>query len=112
MYRHDSPPDPKVPIAVALHHDFGSEEVPRVVASGRGAVAERILELAFAHGVKVREDSDLAQLLSVIDIDSEVPPEAFAAIAEVLAYLYKANGQARAPETETETLSQSARIEP
>ena len=80
-------------VAVALRHDPQDAAPPRVVASGRGVLAERIVELAFAHGIRVREDGDLAQLLSVIDIDSDIPPEAFAAVAEILAYLYKANGQ-------------------
>lgn len=83
---------PEVPLAVALSYDLGGIDAPKVVAGGRGAVAEQILSIAFAQGVKVREDKDLANLLSVIDIDSEIPLEAFAAVAEILAYVYKANG--------------------
>ena len=64
----------------------------RFVAGGRGSVAEQILQIAFAQGVKVREDADLAELLSAIDIDSEIPIEAFAAVAEILTYVYRANG--------------------
>ncbi|MEO5375554.1 MAG: EscU/YscU/HrcU family type III secretion system export apparatus switch protein [Alphaproteobacteria bacterium] len=79
-------------MAVALKYEHGVSNAPQVVASGRGAVAERILELAFASGVKVREDADLAQLLVAVDVDSEIPMEAFAAVAEILAYLYRANG--------------------
>lgn len=86
----------KAPVAVALTHE--GRDVPRVVASGHGAIAERILELAFAHGVKVREDADLAQILALVDLDSEIPLEAFAAVSEILAYVYKANGTA-APES-------------
>lgn len=79
-------------IAVALKYDHGVSAAPRVVASGRGAVADRILELAFATGVKVREDADLAQLLAAVDVDADIPVEAFAAVAEILAYLYRING--------------------
>ncbi|ASG21854.1 flagellar protein FhlB [Nitrospirillum viridazoti CBAmc] len=78
-------------MAVALQHM--AEGLPRIVATGQGAVAEQILELAFANGVKVRQDADLAEILSVIDIDSEIPIEALAAVAEILAHVYRANGR-------------------
>ena len=78
-------------IAIALEHDLAKNAMPRVVASGRGRVAEQILEIAFAHGVKVREDGDLAQVLAAVDIDSVIPLEAYVAVAEILAYVYRAN---------------------
>lgn len=81
-------------VAVALHHNPEAADLPRVVASGRGLVADQIVNLAFAHGVKVREDADLAQILSLIDLDSDIPVEAMAAVAEILAYLYRANAAA------------------
>ena len=80
-------------VAVALDYELGDEYAPRVVAGGRGAIAKQILEIAFASGVRVREDADLAELLTSIDIDSEIPVEAFAAVAEILTYVYRANGQ-------------------
>ena len=79
-------------IAVAISHQPESGQAPKVLAGGRGAVAEQILQIAFAHGIKVREDADLAQMLSAIDVDSEIPLDAFAAVAEILAYVYRANG--------------------
>ena len=77
----DSPKDDakKPAVAVALAHDLADNRPPKVVAGGRGRIAEQIVEIAFAHGVKVREDADLAELLSAVDIDSEIPIEAFAA---------------------------------
>ena len=80
------------PIAVALKHQIGSGQLPRVVASGKGHVAEQILELAFANGVRVREDADLVEVLSAIDVDTEIPLEAIVAVAEILAHVYRANG--------------------
>lgn len=77
-------------IAVALRY-APEDETPRVTAAGRGHVAEQILQIAFDRGIKVRKDADLAQILSVIDIDSEIPVEAFAAVAEILLYVYRAN---------------------
>lgn len=85
-------PLPNRPVAVALKYELGDPSLPRVVATGKGHVAEQILELAFANGVKVREDADLVQILSAVDIDSEIPIEAIAAVAEILAYVYRANG--------------------
>ena len=88
-------PPARRPVAVAIQdgHDAGSP--PRVIASGQGSVAEQILELAFANGVKVREDADLAAILSAVDLDSEIPIEALAAVAEILTYVYRANGHPR-----------------
>lgn len=79
-------------IAVALKNEEGS--VPMVIASGYGATAEKILEIAFETGVKVREDSDLAQMLIAVDIESPIPLPCFEAVAEILNYLYKLNAQA------------------
>ena len=79
--------------AVAIK-DPGADALPRLVASGRGAVAEQILQIAWANNIKVREDADLVEILSAIDIDSEIPIEAFAAVAEILSYVYRANAGA------------------
>ncbi len=88
--RPDQDVEPDTPVAVAL---AGGDAAPRVTASGRGLVAEQILALAFEHGVRVREDADLAQLLSLVEVGDEIPAEAFVAVAEVLSYVYRANGQ-------------------
>ena len=78
-------------IAVALKYDQDTSETPVVTAKGQGRVAEQILNLAFESGVKVRQDTDLVTLLDQIDVDSEIPLEAFAAVAEILTYMYRAN---------------------
>lgn len=76
-------------VAVALRADGAAGA--RVVASGRGALAEDMLRIAFAAGIKVREDADLAEILSALEIDADMPVEAMAAVAEVLARLYALN---------------------
>lgn len=88
-----APPPGQIPktIAVAVEEQEGA--APKVSATGRGYVAEQILALAFARGIKVREDADLAQILAAVDVDSEIPTEAFAAVAEILAHVYRANGE-------------------
>ncbi len=89
-----TPAPPAIPktIAVALEEQANSA-TPRVTATGRGFVAEQILQIAFANGVKVREDADLVQILAAVDVDSDIPTEAFAAVSEILAYVYRANGR-------------------
>lgn len=81
--------EPMETIAVAINFDGADQEVPKISATGKGAVAAQILQLAFDHGVKVREDSDLAQILSEIEVDCPIPLEAFAAVSEILSYLYR-----------------------
>jgi flagellar biosynthesis protein len=88
----DKSPSPPKTIAVAVEEQDGSK-APKVSATGRGYAAEQILALAFARGIKVREDADLAQILAAVDVDSDIPTEAFAAVAEILAHVYRANGE-------------------
>lgn len=84
-------PATKDAIAVALAEGALPGMAPTVVAGGRGRLAEQILQIAFANGIKVREDADLAQLLATVDMEEEIPVEAFSAVAEILIYLYRAN---------------------
>lgn len=93
---------PRRPAAVALKYELGGKSLPRIVATGHGHIAEQILELAFANGVKVREDADLVEILSAIEVDSEIPIEAIAAVAEILAHVYQANGTLPPPLPEEE----------
>ncbi len=86
-----SPPLAAEQIAVALEYEGVEGKAPEIVASGRGALAEQILQIAFAEGVRVREDADLAQVLSLLDVGEEIPLEAFATVAEILTYVYQAN---------------------
>jgi len=81
----------KIPKAAALSDKSQNGKFPRVVAHGSGTFAEQILEIAWSNNIKVREDADLAEVLTAIDIDSEIPIEAFAAVAEILSYVYRAN---------------------
>jgi flagellar biosynthesis protein len=67
------------------------DHAPRVLAKGQGEVADRIIALARQHGIPLHEDKDLVRLLGVLEIDAEVPPTLYRALAEVLAHLYRAN---------------------
>ena len=86
-------------LAIAIADRSPRERAPRIVASGRGKLAEQILEIAFANDVKVREDGDLAQILATIEVESVVPLKALTAVAEILAYVYRANAARAAKET-------------
>ena len=79
-------------LAVALSRDREGDANPKVVAKGHGKVAEQILEIAFERGVKVRSDSDLAEILQAVELESEVPLVALAAVAEILTYVYRTAG--------------------
>ena len=79
------------PLAVALRYDAGADPAPRVIASGHGAVADRILAAAAEAGVPVRTDPDLVHLLAALDIDDVIPLEAFSAVAAILVALYRAS---------------------
>ena len=83
-------------LAVALSYAVGSDDAPRVVATGRGALAAQIVAIARDHGVAVRRDQDLAALLGSLDIDCPIPLAAFAAVAAILAQLDCANRALRA----------------
>ncbi len=73
--------------AVAMAYS-GEDGAPRVVAKGTGVTAEAILSLAQEHGVYVHQSPELLNLLMQVDLDSEIPPELYQAVAELLAWLY------------------------
>ncbi len=81
--------------AAALTYDAGKDRAPRVAAKGSGFVAEKIIELAVKHGIPIRNDPALVQILSKLDIDEAIPPDLYQAVAEVLAFVYQMNEKRR-----------------
>lgn len=79
--------NPDRSMAVALAYSQG-ESAPRVIAKGRGLVAEAIIERAREHGIFVHESPELVSLLLQVDLDAHIPPQLYVAIAELLAWLY------------------------
>jgi flagellar biosynthesis protein len=75
--------------AAAVAYRPERDAAPRVTASGRGLVADKILETARDAGVPVREDAALAEVLSALDPGDEIPAETYRAVAEILAFLYR-----------------------
>ncbi|CAG4882204.1 Flagellar biosynthesis protein FlhB [Georgfuchsia toluolica] len=74
--------------AVALAYEPG-KSAPRVLAKGRGLLAEAIIAKAREHGVYVHESPELVSLLMQVDLDQYIPPELYVAVAELLAWLYR-----------------------
>jgi flagellar biosynthesis protein len=75
--------------AAALRYDPESGGAPTVVAAGSGELAERIIALAREHGVPVREDARLAQALARLELEAQVPPELWDAVAQALVWAYR-----------------------
>jgi flagellar biosynthesis protein len=78
-------------IAVAL--DYDGHGAPRVTAKGRGELAERIIETGREHGVAVEENVILAQALSAVELDDEIPEELYRATAQVIAFVLSLRGE-------------------
>jgi len=81
--------------AVALKYNKGKDSAPKVVAKGKGYIAEKIIEAARENNVPLYEDKNLSQVLEALDLDTEIPPELYRAVAEVLAFIYKLNTMAK-----------------
>lgn len=80
--------------AVALGYDQEKHNAPVVLAKGQGPIAEKIIQIALDEGIEIRQDADLLQILKAVDIDAEIPVEAFAAVAEIISYIYQQNNKA------------------
>lgn len=78
--------------AVALAYGAG-DSAPRVVAKGRGLIAEEIVQRARAAGVYVHDSPELVALLMQVDLDAHIPPQLYVAVAELLAWLYRVEGK-------------------
>ena len=79
--------DPKQ-VAVALAYQMG-DAAPKIVAKGKGLIAEEIISRAKEHGVFVHESRELVALLMQVDLDDHIPPELYLVVAELLAWLYR-----------------------
>jgi flagellar biosynthesis protein len=77
--------------AAALKYDSKVDIAPRVVAKGRGYIADKIIEIAKEHNIPIYEDHDLAEALTLLDLNKEIPQELYQIVAEVLAFIYSLN---------------------
>jgi flagellar biosynthesis protein len=88
------------PIAVALKYEHGKDSAPRVTAKGQGAVADAIVGKAREHGVAVESNAFLAAALAQVELDQQIPPELYRAVAEVIGFVMRlSGGTTRRPST-------------
>ncbi|MDD5457285.1 MAG: EscU/YscU/HrcU family type III secretion system export apparatus switch protein [Candidatus Margulisbacteria bacterium] len=78
-----------IKVAAAIKYDSEKNAAPILVAKGKGSIAEEIIRLAEENEVPLYQDSSLAKLLSSLELETEVPPELYTLVAEVLAFVYK-----------------------
>lgn len=79
--------------AVALGYRKGVDSAPRVLAKGGGEIAKKIIQIARAKNIPIQEDPLLVGLLSEVDLNQEIPPVLYRAVAEVLAFVYRLKGR-------------------
>jgi len=82
-------PKPSRRTAVALRYDVEKDKAPLILASGRGTVADEILRIAEENKIPLYENKGLADMLAKIEIDTEIPPQLYVLVAEVLFFVYK-----------------------
>lgn len=83
----------KRPQAAALQYDSNKDAAPLVTAKGKGLIAEKIIELAKKNHIPIKNDPALVELLSKLEINTQIPGELYQAVAEILAFLYKINAR-------------------
>jgi flagellar biosynthesis protein len=81
--------------AVAVKYNVGKDKAPKIIATGRASVAEKILELAEENRIPFFEDETLTDLLSKLDLNTEIPAELYTLVAEVLAFVYQLDRMAK-----------------
>jgi flagellar biosynthesis protein len=82
----------KAPLKEAIALEYGKRKTPVISAKGEDELAQRIIDEAQRHGVYVAEDPQLLALLSRIDLDKEIPPELYTAVAVILSWVYWLKG--------------------
>ncbi|AQW81680.1 FlhB-like flagellar biosynthesis protein [Campylobacter pinnipediorum] len=75
--------------AVALGYNKKKDNAPKVMASGSGEVANNIINLAKEHKIPIKEDPDLIEILSKVEVNQEIPSNLYKAVAEIFSFLYK-----------------------
>ncbi len=85
--------DKQLKKAAALKYDEAKNMAPRVVAKGKGQIAEQIIQVARENNVPLVEDQNLVNVLEALELETEIPAELYQAVAEVLVFVYRLNGR-------------------
>lgn len=80
--------DEKNKKAAALKYNMKKDDAPKIIASGKGDIAKKILEKAKEEDIHIEENQDLAEILVKMEIGEEIPPELYEVIAEILSFIY------------------------
>ncbi|MFW6229786.1 MAG: EscU/YscU/HrcU family type III secretion system export apparatus switch protein [Halanaerobium sp.] len=80
--------NPKIKKTVALKYDQNTDRAPKIIASGRGSIAEQIIKKARKENIPIKEDKDVVQVLAELNIGDEIPEELYTVIAEILSFFY------------------------
>ena len=79
--------------AFALSYAPPEDAAPKLTAKGQGLVAEKIIEVARNNNIPIRDDPELVDILSILDLDQEIPPKVYQVVAEILAFVYSLKGK-------------------
>jgi len=75
--------------AVALSYDEKKDDAPKVLASGKGAIAEKIIEIAKANNIPIHQNAQLTEILSVLEINEAIPVSVYSIVAKILNHIYE-----------------------
>jgi len=74
--------------AVALKYDIEEDNAPRIVANGKGELAQKLIKFAREHDIPIRENEDIVDILVQLNIGEDIPPQLYEVIAEILSFIY------------------------
>jgi len=74
--------------AASLKYDEKTSNAPKLTAYGKGVIANNIIDIAKQHNIPIKKDEDMLEMLSVIEINDEIPTELYEAVAEVFSFIY------------------------
>jgi flagellar biosynthesis protein len=85
----------KIKQAAALKYDREKDNAPKVVASGKGYIAEKIIQLSVENNIPLVQDENVVRMLCSVPIDSEIPEELYEAVAEIIAFVFEMDSKAK-----------------
>ena len=77
--------------AISLHYEPHTHEAPIVTAKGQGIIAEKIIEIAKKYNIPIKDDPDLVEILSQLELEEQVPPAVYQVVAEIFSFIYHLN---------------------
>lgn len=88
MEEKDSNSQSEIKKAAALKYDMEKDDAPKLIAKGKGDIAEKIIETAAEHDIPIQEEQDIIEVLTRLNIGEEIPEKLYEAVAEILSFIY------------------------